>query len=185
MRRFLDTKGPAFDHGRLTWTGSRSVAPAPKAARVPTSIRNPWSRRLARLLAAAVLIALILGQGGRAGAAAVSSGSDFDGHEHSLYCGCGVKCKQASCCCGPSDEKPRSARPTAADAGPCMSSAPCGVPMPPRSTAGFDAKNPALLSHAREPRVEAGRLLPSLARCILPPRRSSRLDDPPDRPDVA
>ena len=185
-RRLLDTAAPSFDHGLAIWTILRLVHPASKAARVETSSRYSWSRRLARLLAPAVLLAIIFGQGGSASAVAVSSTSDFDAHEHSQYCGCGVKCKQKACCCGPEDEKPRSGAPAPTGAGPCMNSAPCGEPMPPDAPAtGSGVKAAALASWGRENLVDAGRRQIPLSTCNLPPRRPSRLDDPPERLDVA
>jgi hypothetical protein len=132
------------------------------------------------------MLAICLGFGPGADAMQVSSTAGFDAHEHSLHCDCGVKCKRKACCCGPEAAKPRTPAPAQADAGPCLNSAPCGDPILPNAPpAGPSAKAAALVQCGRQTLVAAGRLLPSHARCVIPARRSSRLDDPPERSAVA
>lgn len=164
----------------------RLVHPAEKASRVTTCRRHSWSRGFACKLLPAVLLAISLGYARDAEAVLVSSAPGFDAHEHSLHCDCGDKCKRKACCCGPEAAKPRPASTASTDAGPCLNSAPCGDPILPNAPpAGPGAKSATLVMGGREMLVAASRLLPSSAHFILPPRRSSRLDDPPERPDVA
>ncbi|WP_309378186.1 hypothetical protein [Paludisphaera borealis] len=153
-----------------------------------TSRPYPWTRRLACNLLPAVVLALSLGQVRDVEAMQVSSAPAFDAEEHGEHCDCGVRCKKASCCCGPKAAKPRPASPSPArpDAGPCLNSAPCGDPILPNAPpAGPSAKAAALALCGQLTPVVAERLLPSFTRCMFPPRRSSRLDDPPERPAVA
>jgi hypothetical protein len=115
----------------------------------------------------------------------------LDADEHSQYCKC-RNCSGVPCCCGPRRAKavaPRVAsntEPANPGYGPCLSSAPCDeaglpdVPIP-----GPSCKVAAASTHQHRFSPAAGRPVPPEGRCILPCRRASRLDEPPERPAFA
>ena len=158
-----------------------------KARRVGTTCRDVRTGSLHHWLTPAVVLLFGLGWTGGASASSVSS-AGFDAAEHAQHCNCGAKCRQASCCCGPRNPKvrpplsPPVPGATEADSTPCLKSSPCqgsGLPTAPNSP-GPSGKVTASAIGAHAPFAAAGRFLPSPPRCILPARRVSRRDKPPE-----
>jgi hypothetical protein len=158
-----------------------------KARRVGTTYRDVQTGSLHHWLTPAVVLLSGLGWTGGASASSVSS-AGFDAAEHAQHCNCGPKCRQASCCCGPRNPKvrpplsPPVPGATEADSTPCLKSSPCqgsGLPTAPNSP-GPSGKVTASAIGAHAPFAAAGRFLPSPPRCILPARRVSRRDKPPE-----
>jgi hypothetical protein len=144
-----------------------------------------------RWLMPAVLFVIGLGWQG-AEASYASQVVAFDGDDHAHLCKCGMRCQGGSCCCRPSESKAaKSSRTKAvgtgrADDGPCLNSAPCSEPMLP-SVSSFGhiskAASNAMCLHLSP--IAVGRLFAPNSRCVLPVRRASRLDDPPESLPVA
>lgn len=137
------------------------------------------------LLLAAVLLYVLL-PGGTVSASSMSRGGGFDFEAHSHYCKC-ASCRGSSCCCGPTEAMARPFAPepippgSEADTGPCLNSAPCGDSgLPSSPSAGRLTKVAALPMSAHPLAGTPGRLFLSSSRCILPARRASRLDEPPE-----
>ena len=154
-----------------------------KAGRMERSRRYSWMRRLIRGLLPTVVLVVGLGRPAEAAAASVSSAIPDD---HSQFCKCG-DCSGVSCCCGPHRAKTTvpsadpAAQPVRMGGGPCLSSAPCDdSPLPNTPVPGPSGKLAPLAARGHEVPDAAGHFLPSPARCILPVRRASRLDDPPE-----
>jgi hypothetical protein len=112
----------------------------------------------------------------------------FDGEQHAQDCKCATRCHGALCCCGPREVQTRVSHrepnptPDRTEAGPCMmKSAPCGNSgLPSTPNQGPVTRNVALavLEHRRLDAV--GTLLSFYACRLLPVRRTSRLDRPPE-----
>ena len=140
-------------------------------------------------LAAVLIVGLALGDASFASSVSLSSGVDVD--EHAKQCDCGPKCRQASCC-GPRKTKVRpstsspSAEPLRANSSLCLNSAPCGdsgLPSAPSTSPLTKSATLSMIGHIL-PRESESLLLTS-SRCILPARRASRLDEPPDETAIA
>jgi hypothetical protein len=140
------------------------------------------------LLAAVVLVALVSGRA--VSAESVSSARGIAAAPH--QCKCGTRCGE-SCCCGPREAQshPEAPEPIAgpdrAGVSACvLNSAPCGdrgLPSAPSDRPVSKIAALAVLEHLQLD--AAGFLLPFSARCLLPSRRASRLDRPPERLIVA
>ena len=125
-------------------------------------------------------------------ASSVASSWNFDTAEHAQHCGCGPKCRQTSCCCGPRTKKasppvPKTGQlPLQVNASLCMSSAPCGDPgLPSSSTISSIGKTATLTLAGHILPLASERHIPSFSRCIFPARRASRLDEPPEGTAIA
>ena len=155
--------------------------------------RQTLPRELCRWFILAVVLLFGLCQSGATSASSVSSSAGFDAEEHAQHCKCGPKCRQASCCCGPRNTKVRPSNPQPvpepirADSSLCLSSAPCGESgLPPApSSVGPLGKVAALALRGHLLSADSGSLLPVSPRCLLPARRASRLDKPPEHLTLA
>ena len=180
----LDGEGLSFNDEILVCAARYRVPPAVKADRVERSCRCPWIRWLVRGLLPTVV--LIVGFGRPAGATAASVSSAVPPDDHSQFCKCGG-CSGVSCCCGPhraktavSPEVPRT-QPVRMGGGPCLNSSPCGdSPLPSTPVPGPPGKMATLAASGHAVPDATGHFLPSPVRCVLPARRASRLDDPPE-----
>ena len=143
---------------------------------------------LVRRLLPVVVCALGLGWHGETNASSISSDTGAHADEHAQYCKC-RGCRTESCCCGPRSSrvaKPVAVRqPGPAQTGdsPCMSEAPCGSDrsLPGGESPGVASKAARSVSAHFSVRA-SGRLLPPLARCALPTRRTSLVEEPPESP---
>ena len=117
------------------------------------------------------------------------SSPTFDAEAHAQVCHCGPKCRQASCCCGPRKTRARPPAPPTAlgpigvEPSPCMGSAPCeesGLPTTPSSAAPI-GKLAALAMSGHLLSTDAVSFRLGSPPCLLPTRRASRLDRPPEQ----
>ena len=162
--------------------------------------RLALQRELHRWLMPVVVLLFGMGWTGAASASSPSPplpspspSASFDAEEHARHCNCGPKCRQASCCCGRRGTRVRPPTPPpvpesiGADLSPCMGSAPCeesGLPTAP-SSVGPLGKLAALATGGHLLSANAVSLLPVSPLCLLPARRASRLDRPPEHLIVA
>lgn len=168
----------------------KAVRPSHRAPRqMVRRVRAPEISDFVRRLLPALVFALGLVAHASAASVSATPSSDVDDHAH--YCKC-RNCSGRSCCCGPRKPETRPAPPALGDAapsatdGPCMNSAPCGDSGLPTSTPiGPMGKAASLAMGGRVFPVMAGRHFSPSPLCILPARRDSRLDEPPERPDAA
>lgn len=177
---------PIMSRARICAFGAASFAPR---IRFPCNAAPPPSRAgdvVRRLLPAVVLI-VGLGLPGEASASSISPPVAFDADDHAQHCRC-RNCRQESCCCG--SRKPRAqggrTAPTRRGEGPCIGAAPCGdAGLPDVPVPGPSGKAASLATGGHRPRLAAVRHVLPGDRCILPCRRASRLDEPPERPLLA
>ncbi len=151
----------------------------------PEDVRPLASRRL---LPAAMLLLGLFGWCGEAHASSSSWGVEAETHSH--LCKCRSKCRGDSCCCdhgqAPALPVPRpSDAPSSGglelDASPCLNAAPCGESGLPTGSPRSHVGKAAALAMDGPPVPEDLRgLLPAPSSCVLPGRRASRLDDPPE-----
>ena len=164
--------------------------PRPKALTIPVRVQPfyPSNPSACHRLWPVVVLVLVFGLSGEAGAASVSDGAGFDSTAHALACHCGPKCRGASCCCGsPAPVVPPKAKAPAAGApkgtsldNPCLSSAPCHDPLlPPSTPVGSTEKAAASRSLESPPARIGRRLSPPRSSRVPSDRRASRLDRPP------
>jgi hypothetical protein len=146
---------------------------------------RPW-------LVLAVVFVCVLFHGGPASASSISQSNPFDLDAHSQHCKCRTKCRGSSCCCGPAGaaSRPFGSEPDSQDsepdAGPCVNSGPCGNSgLPGSSSVGPHLKIATLSKFGRIQPATRERLFPSTFSCILPARRASRIDKPPESRVVA
>jgi hypothetical protein len=189
----LDGVGGVVDDEIPVRAAFHLVRPAAKADRVEHSCRHLWMRRFVRGLLPTVV--LVFGFDWPMGAVSASSlapapasSAEDDGH----HCRCASRCRGASCCCGPRRARVPdgpaipAAAPETADGSPCLKAAPCGDPgLPNAPVAAPISKMASLPGCARPVPGTAGRRLPPDVRCVLPSRRASRLDEPPESPPFA
>lgn len=143
---------------------------------------------LAALVAAAMLVS-----GGNAQAAAVSAAPLVEA-DHGEHCDCGVRCREAACCCGPTDEpawpwrafeplteedEANSAPVLPKSSGPCLGALPCGDPAAPVEAASVPGKSAALSLRVGNAAGASRRLLIHPASLHAPDRRPERLEKPP------
>jgi hypothetical protein len=158
-----------------------------KARCVGSTCQKPGPKEPCRWLTLAA--ALFIGIAGNTAtfASSVTSSSRSERDEHAQHCGCGSKCRQASCCCRPRKTRvqprtpPPAEAPQHAGSNPCVKSAPCsdtGLPGSP-SVSPY-GKAPALSMIGHIPIEASESFVPSRSRCIPPARRASRLDEPPE-----
>lgn len=161
----------------------------PRPPRHPRSLLRPepW-------LAALVVVVGMIVSGGSAGAAAMSAAALVE-DDHGAYCQCRERCREAACCCGPSEPEPTkpwkafepseeegaASTPVEKDSGPCLGAAPCGDPAAPLgSSASVAGKSAALgLEHGGTAR-QSNRLRVRPAPLHTPVRRAARLERPPE-----
>jgi hypothetical protein len=147
-----------------------------------------WTQAFVRRLLPGIVVIVCLF--GRVEASEFSASSaSSQARDHAEICKCGNKCRGGSCCCGhqqesnPTRVRPLDGESIAVGASPCMTSAPCGesgLPSAPYSGAFGEAAATAMCGfQLQEP---AGRFLPPSPRCVIPDRRASRLDKPPECP---
>ena len=145
-----------------------------------------------RLLPVAVFV-LGLGWRGDVPASTISptTAAAFEADEHTQYCKC-RNCGGPSCCCGPRPAKAAAPRvatktePVRPGYGSCLSAAPCDeAGLPDAPVRGPSGKVAAASTHPHRFSLAAGRPVPPEGRCILPSRRASRLDEPPELPTLA
>jgi hypothetical protein len=152
------------------------VRPARRTSRISESFRL--------LLAAGLLVALIAGH--EVSAASVSSARGITAARHD--CKCATKCRGESCCCGPhAPHTPLPApestpEPDRVVSNPClMNAAPCRDSGLPSASSDGPVSRCASLPTIGHLRLETvGRPLPFSTQNLLPRRRSSRLDRPPE-----
>jgi hypothetical protein len=149
-----------------------------------------WISHPCRLLVAAS-VAIVSLAARDVQAASLSSAREFSGVPHD--CKCATKCRGDSCCCGPHHpQAPAPARVPTKERGPKLGS-PCqfnstpggdrGIPMAPSGSPV--SKSASLVTFANLRLDTACCLLLYSAPSLLPARRASRLDRPPERPDLA
>ena len=157
----------------------------------PTSFSR--ASTIFRRLSPALMLLSVLGWRGevRASTISLAPAAALDADEHFQYCRC-RNCGGSSCCCGPRRAKavaPRVATNTERAKpgyGPSLSSAPCDeAGLPDAPIPGPSCKVAAASTHPHRFSPAAGRPVPPVVRCILPSRRASRLDEPPERPAFA
>jgi hypothetical protein len=143
-------------------------------------------RLVRRLLPTVVLVVGILGSQGAVSAASVVAKTSPKVDDHARFCKCS-SCSKDSCCCGPrkvgatSSPQPWDPRSPSASSVPCLNSAPCGVPLlPGASIAGPSANSASLCTRFCLLPVATGRQFSPCLVCILPSRRASRVDEPPE-----
>jgi len=186
--RHLDTPTAGSHNFPLILRPSR--LPPDKAIPVNPASRQACRRRPRHLLAAAVVLGLGLpALAGRAPAASVSPALEAEAEVEagSHGCKCGPDC-HGSCCCGPhrAPARPSAPEPGRADPRPCLDSAPCGDPGLPGAPSPAPGGKGAALPMLVGPRPGgAGSFLPPSSQRPRPSRRASRLDEPPERADLA
>jgi hypothetical protein len=156
----------------------------PRGVKPASRFKNCLQHRPGLVLAAVFVCVLL--QAGSVFGSSVSRANGIDLDEHAQHCKCRTKCRGSSCCCGPaattarrSTSEPVSDR-GEVDAGPCLSSAPCGDSgLPIYPPAGPDSKIATLSTMSCEHPGTRDRLFPFVSSCILPARRASRIDKPP------
>jgi hypothetical protein len=136
------------------------------------------------LLAAGLLVALTAGH--EVSAASVSSTRGITAARHD--CKCATKCRGESCCCGPhAPHTPLPApestpEPDRVVSNPClMNAAPCrdsGLPSAPSDGPVSKCASLVIFGYLRLDTV--GSLLPFSTHSLVPHRRFSRLDRPPE-----
>lgn len=147
---------------------------------------EPW-------LAALVVVGMMV-SGQSAGAAAMSAASLVE-DDHGAFCGCGSRCREAACCCGPTESEPTkpweafepseeaaaASRPVEKDSGPCLGAAPCGDPAAPLgSSVIVVGKSAALGFEPGEIASQSNRLHLNPPTVQPPDPRSARLERPPE-----
>ncbi len=185
MRVALDTGPLALEYCCSETVDTIRSARFLKAALVrPASraieIDEPCRWRLAALL----LVALFSAP--EVSAASVSRAQDIEAAPHK--CKCGMNCRDESCCCSPGErqtERPVPAPVSERDlahSSPCaMNPAPCGHSGVPSVPSGGPVTKMAALELLALPRFDtAGSLLALTAQRLMPLRRVSRLDRPPE-----
>lgn len=185
----LDRRGPSIEHVGLTVIDGFALRTSPvifprQPCRASTLIR--W------LVPAAVLVFGFNWPPGLAAGSSLAPVPVSAAEDHGHHCRCGSRCRGDSCCCGPRRARlpDRAAGPAAAtaaaDGSPCLNAAPCGdAGLPNAPVAGPIGRIASLPGYARLVFGTAGRFLPPDARCVLPARRASRLDEPPESPPFA
>jgi hypothetical protein len=190
----LDMRSAVFDHigsvpARIGWSLPAFIARASTSPVRPQSSLL-WvapSLRLGQCLAAFVMALACAGIAEARSTLILGSESvSTDSEAHAKHCGCGKKCRGASCCCGSGRSETRSStRPATASEGfasnPCQwKSAPCGDPIAPVSApvGSFD-KAAAMVEDSLSPPRDDGRRLIALASPLSTDRRANRLDRPP------
>jgi hypothetical protein len=141
-------------------------------------------RRCRLLWAAFLLAALMLAQEVSAASPTSTRGLNRAPHD----CKCATKCRGDSCCCGPHEPQTRRPAPeptpesNRADGSPCMvNSAPCGgsgIPNAPSEGPVSRIAALAMAGHLRHSAVSS--LIPFSTLNLVPDRRTSRLDRPPE-----
>jgi hypothetical protein len=192
-RYSLDSALRALDHIGLI-CAAKGAPPSPvEPHHMNRILLDLRSHQLVRWLLPSIVLVAGLGWRVEASEFSVSSPA-FDGDDHAHYCKCGSNCRGASCCCAHRETKAKVRAPvrspagesTRVDASPCVSSAPCGDSgLPGAPASGAFSKTSACTTRGFSLPVLVGQLLPPSPRCVLPTRRASRLDKPPERSAVA
>jgi hypothetical protein len=180
----LDTMGRRIKDTLMFSEGS---CLAPRARRVTARHRyslTDWPGRW-RMLALVLVFALGFQT---ASASTMAPAHAFAGDEHARHCKCVTRCQGASCCCGPREAQTRlslrepNLDPDRTGASPCMmNSAPCGDSRLPGTFSEVPVKKTATLAIVEPLRLDTcGTLLPFFTHSLLPARRASRLDRPPE-----
>ena len=149
----------------------------------PEDVRPLDSRR--RLLPAVMLLLGFFGWCGDAHASSFSSPWGVEAEAQAHLCKCRTKCRGTSCCCNhgqaPGLPVPRPSDGLGLDASPCLKAAPCGESGLPTGSPRPHVGKAAALAMGGPPGPESPRgFLPAPSSCVLPARRASRLDEPPE-----
>lgn len=154
-------------------------------------VRMRESIKLIRRLLPTVVFLVGIGSQGEASTASISTATSRDFDDHAEYCKC-RNCSRESCCCGPRKDKARTSPPLQASGSPsttsvpCMNPAPCSQPgLPSASTAGPSGTDALLAPRCSLLSITSGRHLPLCPLCILPVRRASRIEEPPEGMAIA
>lgn len=148
--------------------------------RSPRHLRYPF--RPGPWLAALLVVGMMVSTG-TVHAAAVSAASLIEG-DHGEHCDCGVRCREAACCCGPTgeplpEEDAADSAPAQKTSGPCLGALPCGDPAAPVEAARVTGKSAALSLQVGDAAGASRRLLIQPASLHAPDRRPERLERPP------
>lgn len=145
-----------------------------------------------RLLPAVMVLLGLIGWSGEAHASSISSpwGVEAEVQAQAHHCKCRSRCRGASCCCDHGEAPalpapPPSDAPSSVgfefDANPCLNEAPCGDPGLPTGSPRSHVGKAAALAMGGPPGPEGPRgFLTAPTSCVLPARRASRLDEPPE-----
>ena len=143
----------------------------------------------------AALVALGMMASGESAKAAAMSAASLVEDDHGAYCQCRERCREAACCCGPTEPWPTkpwqafeppeedaaASAPVEKSSGPCLGATPCGDPAAPTgSAAGVEGKSAALGLEFGDPAPESRRLHVRPSALHTPARRSARLERPPE-----
>ena len=140
-----------------------------------------------RLIVAAGLLVVLLAAHDVSASSVSSPTAELTAPAHD--CKCATRCRGASCCCGPHTSLARragcracTAESAGAFASPCqLRSAPCGHSGLPSRPAEFVTSESAVLETTGSLRLDTtGSFIPSSALSLIPGRRASRLDRPPE-----
>jgi hypothetical protein len=160
------------------------------------AFRTNQAGRRCRIPLLAAVIVVSLGAVGQAPASVISAASAVE-DTHGRDCHCGVKCRGASCCCGPrrstvpppapiqnADQVPLADPSSSVDdgSGPCMGAAPCADPIMPTGSAATGAigKVAAMGGVAPIAPPPIGRDVFTSSDRLDPSFFTSRLDEPPE-----
>jgi hypothetical protein len=180
----LDTMGRCI---KDTLMFSEGFCFAPRERRVTARHRYSLTDWPARWRMPALVLVFALGLQ-TASASTTAPAHTFDVGAHDHYCKCATRCQGASCCCGPREARARllhrepNLNPDRAGDSPCMmNSAPCGDSRLPGTFSEAPVKKTATLAMVEPPRLDTcGNLLSFSTDSLLPTRRTSRLDRPPE-----
>lgn len=183
--RPLDTVQRTINHRAIVFPG---FLPGPdENARVLARRRNSWMDWPTRWLLPALVLVFALGFQSAPASTMVPTHA-FEVEEHAHHCKCATRCQGASCCCGPNEARARlsyretNSEPDRTGASPCMTkSAPCGNSGLPSTPSEGPVNRNAALAVLDHPRLDTvGTQMPFSTRGLLPTRRSSRIDRPPE-----
>jgi hypothetical protein len=182
----LDSQSAVLDYREFVLWAKFGHRDSGRRARVSGAHCAIQSDRRCRLLSAAFLLAALMSAQDVSAASPTSARSL---HRAPHDCKCATKCRGDSCCCGPHEPQTRRPAPEPtpesdrADSSPCiMNSAPCGGSGIPNAPSEGPVSRIAALAMAGHLGLKAvSSLIPFSTLNLLPDRRTSRLDRPPER----
>jgi hypothetical protein len=180
----LDTPLEAIKYRQIVF---REFLPGSKSTRVTARLRYSRTDWLARWLLPALVLLFASGFQSAPGST-VAPAHAFDAEEHGRDCKCATRCQGASCCCGPRAGQTKlsyrepNPEPDGIGGSPCMMKpTPCGDSgLPSTPTEGPVNRNAALDALECRRLDTVGTLLPFSNCSLVPVRRVSRLDRPPE-----